>query len=333
MTVRRAGLVVLVTAIVAIGLAPFLAPNPTQSQFSDRDFAPPMRIHIRAADGFHAPFVYPIVLSDRLMREYREDRSERLTLGWFTRGKLVSIDPSRQATRGPLLLLGADALGRDTFARLLHGARLSLAVTLVGVAGALTLGALLGGLAGGLGGRTDALLMLVADFVLVLPGAYLVLALRGALPLVLTSWQIFWLMGGLFAVSGWPHVARGVRAIVAAERMRDYAEAARAAGAGTWRILLHLLPATKGFLGVEVLLLVPAMLVAEATISFLGLGFPPPAASLGTMLHEAENVNVMAQAPWLLAPAAALFGVVLGVHLVVGRRAEPALLGVTASRS
>jgi len=213
---------------------------------------------------------------------------------------------------------------------LLFGAQLSLGVTLIGALGALAVGALVGGLAGSAGGRLETWLMLAADFVLVLPGVYLVLVLRAMLPLELSTGAVFWLMAGLFAVAGWPHVARGVRAIVAAERSRDYTEAARAAGAGPWRLLKHLLPATRGFLAVEIVLLVPALLVAETTISYLGLGFPEPTASWGTMLHEAENVPIMREAPWMLAPAAALFVVVLAVQLAAGTRTNAsALLAVS----
>lgn len=296
-------------ALVALTtiLAPILAPNAPGDQFGDRAYAPPMRIHLRDASGFHAPFVYPQVLADRLMRKYDEDETSRVALG--------------DQTRGPLLLFGADALGRDVFSRLLYGAKLSLGVTFVGALGALGVGALIGGLAGAMGGRIDRVLMVIADFVLVLPAVYLVLVLRAALPQVLATVEVFWLMALLFAAAGWPHVARGVRAIVATERSREYAEAARAAGAGPIRLLRHLLPATRGFLGIELVLLVPALLVAEATISFLGLGFPEPTPSWGTMLQEAANINGMTQAPWLLAPAAALFVVVLCLQLAGGNRA------------
>jgi len=324
---RRIGGCLLLAAVLLAVFAPALSPNAPGEQFPDRSFAPPMTIHVRDAEGFHAPFVYRQVLEDRLMRRYGEDLSVRIPIEWFAGGRFMTIDRAS----GPLLLLGGDVLGRDTWSRLLSGARLSLGVTLVGVAGALAIGALIGAFAGGIGGRLDTLLMLAADFVIVLPGAYLILVLRGVLPIVLTTRQVFGLMAVLFAFSGWPHVARGVRAIVATERARDYAEAARAAGAGHWRLIGHLVPAARGFLGVEVLLLVPAMLVAETTISFLGLGFAEPAASWGTMLHDIENVNLIAGAPWILAPALALFLVVLGVQLVVGRRAEPVLLvGATA---
>jgi peptide/nickel transport system permease protein len=191
---------------------------------------------------------------------------------------------------------------------------------LIGVLGAMVIGAALGALAGTVGSWTDGGLMLMADFLLALPGAYLVLVLRGVLPLDLQTWQVFILVALLFALAGWPHAARGVRAIVASERSRDYAEAARAAGAGRWRLALQLLPAARGFLAVELILLVPALLVAEATISYLGLGFPDASGSWGVMLQNADNGRVLAEAPWLLAPAAAIFIIVLATQLVARTR-------------
>jgi len=127
------------------------------------------------------------------------------------------------------------------------------------------------------------------------------------LPLVISTRQTFAIIAALFAFAAWPHVARGVRAIVAAERARDYAEASRASGAGAWRLMANLLPAASGFLAVELVLLVPALLVGEAAVSYLGLGFPDAAASWGTMLQDAANVRVLGEAPWLLAPAAGIF--------------------------
>lgn len=305
------------TLLIALGglaiLAPFIAPNDPNTQFSDKAYAPPMRVRVIDRDGVRAPFVFQQVLEDRLARRYRDSSETPLTLTWLSDGRLVSLDPDH----GPLLLLGADALGRDLFSRLVYGARLSFAIAVLGVAGALVLGALVGGLAGSAGGGVESSLMFVADFFLVLPGAYLVLVLRGALPLSLSTTQVFVLMAVLFAIAAWPHAARGVRAIVATERQREYAMAARAAGAGPVRLMLHLLPSARSFLGVELMLLIPALLIGEATVSYLGLGFPVRTPSLGTMLQDAANVSVMRDAPWLLAPAATLFLVVLAVQLVV----------------
>jgi len=312
-----AGTVLLGGVTLVAVAAPAVAPNAPGDQFPDRAYAPPMPLRIRDANGFRAPFVYRQVLDDRLTRRYRDDVTTPLPLRWFTGGSVVSLD----AGSGPLLLLGADALGRDVFSRLVHGARLSLGVTALGVAGALLMGALVGSLAGSAGGSIETVLMLAADFLLVLPGTYLVLVLRGALPLVLSTRDVFVLFSALFALAAWPHAARGVRAIVATERQRDYAMAARASGATSWRLACQLLPAARGFLGVEVMLLIPALLVGEATVSYLGLGFPVPTASLGTMLQDAANVRMMREAPWLLAPALVLFLVMLGVQLLVWRSA------------
>jgi peptide/nickel transport system permease protein len=309
-------------AVIAL-VAPAFAPNSPTAQFPDRAYAPPSRIHFNGL----TPFVYRLKLVNRVGRIYAEDTEATVNLRWFTEGRIVSTSapsaPSASsepaASAEPLLLLGGDAIGRDVLSRLLYGARWSLGVTAIAVLAALLFGAFVGGLAGTLGGRADAALMGVSDWLLAVPGAYLVLVLRGALPLVISAGETFVLMAALFAFAAWPHVARGVRGIVSAERRRDYAEAARASGASNWRLMTELLPAARGFLAVEIVLLVPALLVAEATVSYLGLGFPDEAASWGTLLRDAANVRVMSEAPWLLAPAAGVFIVALAAQ-AFGRR-------------
>jgi peptide/nickel transport system permease protein len=218
----------------------------------------------------------------------------------------------------PFLLLGADSYGRDVFSRLLHGARISLGLSFLAAAGATILGALLGGVAGYAGGLLDDLMMRGSDFVLVLPAMYVALALRSALKLVLPPFEVFALLTGIFAIVGAPFIARGVRAIVRSEKQLDYSAAAVSLGASHLRLLLrHLLPAARGFIAVEITMLIPSFIVAEATLSYVGLGFPDPIASWGTMLHDASTVRAFADFPWLLSPAAAMFLVVLGLNLVM----------------
>jgi peptide/nickel transport system permease protein len=172
--------------------------------------------------------------------------------------------------------------------------------------------------AGYAGGTVDDLLSRFTDFVLVVPAINGARALRAVMPLVLPPATVFVLLGGIFALLGWPIVARGVRAIIASERERDYAVAGHALGATPARILLrHLLPAAGGYLGVQATLLLPAFILAEATLSYVGLGFPDTVPTWGTMLQEAANVSMLAEAPWMLAPAAAIFVVVLAVNLAV----------------
>jgi peptide/nickel transport system permease protein len=176
--------------------------------------------------------------------------------------------------------------------------------------------------------------MKATDFVMVLPAMYVALALRSVLPLVLTATQVFVLLAAIFAVVGAPFIARGVRAIVRSEKRLEYAAAAQALGANDLRLLVrHLLPAARGFLAVQMTLLVPAFIVAEATLSYVGLGFPDQMASWGTMLHDAStNIRVFADFPWLLSPAAAMFLVVLGLNLVLqDRGSDDARRGARAS--
>ena len=312
--IRRAAAGLVVAFVLVAALAPWFTANHPQAIFADRAFAPPMRVHMKDAEGWHLPFVYRQSLVDRISRTYVEDRSYRTPLQWFSTGHFVSIDSSG----GPLLLCGGDALGRDLCARLIYGARLSLGVSLIGAFGALLVGALLGGVAGTAGGRLETVVMTIADFVLVLPVVYLVIVLRATRPLVIEPSEVFVMMAGLFACAAWPDVARGVRAIVSTERTRDYAAAARAAGAGPLRMIGHLLPAAYGFLRVEFVLLIPALLVAESSLSFVGFGFEGASASWGGLLKDGEALTAMSSAPWLLLPAAALFLVVLALQTVAG---------------
>jgi len=313
---KRVGWVVLIGMALVACAAPLLTPHTPGERFADRLYAPPMRPHIIDADGrWRAPFVYPVQLVDRLERRYEEDQAHPITLHWFSGGLIVGVSPGDGA---PWLPLGGDGSGRDVFARLVYGARLSLGVALVATLGALLIGTLVGGAAGVAGGLVDDGLMRLSDFVVVLPAMYVVLALRAAMPLVLATPAVFTLVAGIMAVVGWPLVARGVRAIVAAEHERDYAQAARSLGMGRSRLLVrHLLPAARGYLTTQATLLLPGFILAEATLSYVGLGFPDPTASWGSMLQEAATIAAIADAPWTLAPAVAIFTVVLAVNLIV----------------
>ncbi|HKB10334.1 MAG TPA: ABC transporter permease [Vicinamibacterales bacterium] len=314
---RRAGVLLIAAAIVAALAAPVLAPHAPDARDRSLLNAPPTWPHFVADDGsWHAPFIYRWRIVSRLEQSYEQDRSARIPLAFFSSGHLLQSSNEADA---PLFLLGADSFGRDVLSRLLYGARISLGLAAVAALGATLIGAAVGGLAGYRGGAVDDLLMRATDFVMVLPAMYVALALRAVLPLVLTPRQVFTLLAAIFAALGAPFIARGVRAIVRSERQLDYAAAAEALGASGWRLLgRHLLPAARGFIVVQITVLVPAFIVAEATLSYVGLGFPEPVASWGTMLHDAAtNIRVFADFPWLLSPAAAMFIVVLGLNLVL----------------
>ena len=307
---RRAATLIAVFALVAL-VAPWAAPYEPGRAFRDALHAPPMRPHL---NGAGPPVAHPVLLADRLAQRYEVDLARTVPLPWF----------GPPANAEPVFLFGADSYGRDVLSRLLYGARTSIGLALVASLGALWIGAFARAWAGYRGGWIDAAVMRVADFILVLPVIYCVLVLRAALPLVLSSTTIFSIMAWIFVAVGWPHVARGVRAIVAAERHREYVVAARSLGAGPLRLLArHLLPACAGYLVVQASLLLPAFILAEATLSFVGLGFPDPVASWGTMLTEAANIGSIARFPWTLTPAAAIVAVVLATNAVAASDGRP----------
>ena len=315
---RAAGWTVIAVLAGLAAAAPFVAPAEPWRQHADLAYAPPMRPRVVDADGrLRTPFVYPMLLQDRLERRYVADVSRPAPLQFFTRGRLASTDAT---TWFPL---GADPLGRDVFSRIAYGARWSLSVAITATLLAMGVGALAGAVAGYSGGWTDRIITTVADFVVILPAAYVIVTLRASLPLVLSTAQVFWTMVLVLAAASWPLPARGVRSIIAAERRREYAEAAYAVGAGRLRILLrHLLPATRSHLTAQAFLLFPAFILAEATLSFLGLGFAEPSASWGVMLQDAGRISAITEAPWMLAPAGAIVAAVLAFKLVVSREAD-----------
>ena len=317
---RTLAAVMLGAVFAAAIAAPVVAPHTPEEHFGDSPYAPPTLVRLRDASGhWRGPYFHPQRLVDRLNQRYREDVSVAVPVTFFANGRVVGDSGDPEA---PLLLLGADRSGRDVFARLVYGARASLGIALGAVAGAMLLGLAIGGVAGARGGWLDALLMRAADVVAVLPAIYLVVTLRAALPLVLPTWALVVALIGLLAVAGAPWIARGVRPIVAAENAMAHAEAARALGASPWRVLtVHLLPASFGFVARQAALLVPAFVLAEATLSFIGLGLPDRVPSWGTSLQETTG-PALGAFPWLLAPAVAIFAVTLLTNIVVEDRRQ-----------
>lgn len=306
----------LITLTLVALLAPALAPYDPGRANHDYQFAPPMLPQVMDVNGWRWPFVRPIALVDRLEQRYERDEQRAVPLPWS----------GQAAAAEPVFLLGADSFGRDVLSRLLYGARISLGVALAASIGALLLGTLAGAWSGFRGGWMDALLTHTADFVLVLPLIHVVVVLRALLPLILPPATVFALLVIIFSLVGWPRVARGIRAIIVAEREREFVAAAHASGASGWRVLSrHLLPACRGHLLVQATMLLPLFMLSEATLSFVGLGFPDTSPSWGTMLAEAGNVSYMSRFPWMLLPALAIFLVSLSANLTLQAAGQPLL--------
>ena len=193
---------------------------------------------------------------------------------------------------GVLFLWGSDGYGRDVFSRVLYGGRISLLTGLVAAFLSLSLGLLWGTLAGFHGGWVDRLLMRGAELFLALPWLYLLLAVRAFLPLHISPTQAFFLLVAIIGTVGWVRPARMVRGVVLSARERGFVLAARGFGASPWYLIRrHILPLTWSVVLTQATILIPQYIVAEVTLSFLGLGVGEPVPSWGNMLAEARQYH------------------------------------------
>src|SRR6202007_1625417 len=213
----------------------------------------------------------------------------------------------------PVRLLGSDAYGRDLFSRILYGGQVSLLAGFLGTALALLMGLAIGAAAGCFGGWRDEVLMRVAELFLALPWLYLLFALRAFLPLSVSPLQAFFLVIAVIGAVGWARPARLVRGVVLSAKERDFVRAARGFGATNGYLLRrHILPETSGVLLTQAAILVPQFVLAEMTLSFLGLGIPEPVPSWGNLLASLQHYNVLVSYWWMYLPAFAMVPFFLG---------------------
>ena len=231
--------------------------------------------------------------------------------------------PMTRPQSGPVFLLGTDGYGRDLFSRTLYGGRISIATGIVATALALGIGLVWGTAAGFFGGWLDRVLMRGAELFLALPWLYLLLAVRAFLPLHISAVQSFFLLVAIIGSVGWVRPARLVRGAVLSLRERPYVEAARGFGAGpVYLIRRHIWPETVPLLLTQATLLIPQYILAEVTLSFLGLGVGEPAPSWGSMLADARQYHSLVAHPWMLAPGAAVLAMLLVYLLLADRLLE-----------
>lgn len=304
-------------------------PDQASNQFKQ---VPPTAIHIRDAEGnFHWPFVYQhkrTMDPQTFQITYVEETSPRYPIEFFVHGfryKLLGLwqtdihlfgVPQGKDQQG-VFLLGTDRLGRDMFARVSYGARLSLTLGLVGVFLSLAIGVVLGGISGYYGGRWDIVIQRVIEFIRTIPQIPLWMTLSAALPATLSVEETYFGITVILSLVAWTWMARVVRGRFLAMREEDFVLAARLNGSSEMRIILrHMLPSFLSYIIAALTLNIPNMILAETGLSFIGLGLRPPAISWGVLLQEAMNLRSLALSPWVLAPGFAVVISVLAFNFV-----------------
>jgi peptide/nickel transport system permease protein len=304
---------VLALAHSAVLFAGFVAPYDPAEQNRAFSFAPPTRLHFRDTSGVvHLrPFEYALRDSLTDPGGYEEDTSEVYPVHLFITDAEERGSRSRHlfgvADPGRIFLMGTDRYGRDQFSRLLYGGRISILAGLLATLFSLSVGLLVGLAAGFFGKLADAMLMGGAELFLALPWLYLLLGVRAVLPLHLQPTQAFLLVAAIIGLIGWARPARMIRNIVLSAKERNYVTAARGFGASPAYLLRrHIMPETYSVLLTQASLLLPQYILAEVTLSFLGLGIAEPGASWGNMLGTLQEYHVVASYWWMFLPAALL---------------------------
>jgi peptide/nickel transport system permease protein len=329
--------IALVSTAVVLGFylvvlfADFLAYSNPETSEAQRSLLPPQRIHLFDSGHFW-PHVYALTGErdeETFKRVYVPDPNKKIHVRFFARGfpyKILGVIPSERHFIGvdegatpeeSLFVLGTDEQGRDVWSRLMIGTRTSLTIGLAGVTMSLVLGVLLGGLSGLYGGALDTVIQRVIEVLRSIPTIPLWMGLAAALP---NNWgvtQVYFAITLIISLVGWTELARVVRGRFLSLREEDFVKAAELAGCGRLRIIFtHLVPSFLSHIIAATTLAIPAMIISETSLSFLGLGLRPPAISWGVLLQQAQNVQVLAISPWLLFPALPVIVVILAFNFM-----------------
>jgi peptide/nickel transport system permease protein len=324
------GVIVIGFYLAALG-ADFLAyadPNASEAQ---RSLMPPQPVYF--FDGWQfSPHVYAVKGRRDPMtfkRVYQADPDQKLPVRFLARGfeykflgliptniHLLGVDEGLEAETA-IALLGTDVQGRDLWSRLVYATRISMTIGLVGVTLSLFLGVLLGGLSGFYGGVADTIIQRVIEILRSIPTIPLWMGLAAALPREWSILQVYFAITVIISLLGWTELARVVRGRFLALREEDFVVSARLVGCSQMRIIfVHMVPSFMSHIIAATTLALPAMIISETSLSFLGLGLRPPAISWGVLLQQAQNVQTVALSPWLMLPALPVIVAVLAFNFL-----------------
>ncbi|MGR3661500.1 MAG: ABC transporter permease [Paracoccaceae bacterium] len=318
---------VIIMMFMVISLIPeFLSTTTPQKRNPAYSSGAPTGIHIFDQHWVpHLPFIYgrSIARDPVTLRKITTlDLDVRVPVKFLVRGepyKFLGFIPGNLHlfnTEGTSMhLFGTDKLGRDIYTRTIYATRVSISIGIVGVLAAFFIGLAIGGLAGLKGGMTDAVIMRLIEFIRSIPSLPLWLGLAAALPREWSAGKVYVVVTLILAAIGWTTLARRVRSKLLTLRNEDFVQAARLAGCSNYRLVSkHMLPAFMSYLIVDLTVAFPYILLAETTLSFLGLGMREPMVSWGVLLFSAQNVTALAHTPWLLIPGAFILLIVIAFN-------------------
>jgi len=318
---------ILVILYLSAAFADFLSPYSYNNEDRNYSYCPPTKIHFFENRKPVRPHIYGthLTFNEIHKRVYVAEIKRRHDIKFFVKGdeyRLLGFFPARLHlfgvdAPGRIHLLGADSRGRDLLSRILFGARVSLSIGVAGVFISFIFGLLVGGVAGYYGGTTDNILMRLCEMFMMVPGFYLMLALRAAFPPDLNSLQVYFLIVVIFSFIGWASLARVVRGMSISLKEREYVLAAKAVGLSDFAIITrHILPHTVSYSIVAMAMSIPGYILGESALSLLGLGIQDPYASWGNLLSEAMGIVYIKFAPWILLPGLFIFVTVICFNVI-----------------
>ena len=323
-----AALIVLALSYLGAALCEVIAPYTLEQRHVQYIYCPPRRVRLLHEGRPMKPFVYGVertIDPNTLRKIYSEDRSRVYPIRFFTQGpeyRLWNLLPARLhlfgvEDEGVVFLLGTDRMGRDMLSRILYGSRISLTIGLMGVFFTLVIGLTMGGISGYIGGSADMVVRRVIEVIRSFPTIPLWLALSAALPSGWSPLAVYFAITIIVSLIGWTSLGRVVRSSLLSLREQDFVTAAMLAGCRDREIIArHLLPSILSYIIVSLTLAVPEMILAETSLSFLGLGLRAPITSWGVLLKEAQNVQAVGLYPWLILPVFAVIVTVLAYNFL-----------------
>ncbi|MBQ7620442.1 MAG: ABC transporter permease subunit, partial [Treponema sp.] len=316
-----ASVILLALLYLAMIFADFVAPYPATRTFEENTFHP---ANLRVTkNGLVAKEAKTISM---INWKYAFVKGAEHKVRFFAKGfpykmfGLIPCDRHMFGTIGayPVYLLGADNLGRDMFSRMVYGSRFSLTIGFVATAVSLLLAIIFGGAAGYYGGKTDWAIMRFAEFFMLVPSLYLILFLRSLLNSKLDSGTSYMIITMILSLVGWPGSARTIRGMAHAIKREDFVQNAALESVPDLAIIFrHIIPQLSSLLIVSAALSVPAFIMSETTLSYLGLGIADPAVSWGSMINrEISTLSNLSRYPWLLNPVWLLLATTLAFNFL-----------------